>query len=491
MPFRYPIALELEGRGCVVVGGGPVAQQKAEALIQAGARVTVISETFTKALERLGTSNHATLVQRSYSYGDLDGAFLAVAATDDPSVNAEIFREAEEKRVLLNAVDDVAHCHFAVPSIVRRGDFLMTISTGGKAPALSKRLRQELSEQFGEEFETLVDLLGEVREETIGSREVSFETWAERWQVALDHDLIELVREGRTEEAKEIVRDHLTGRPDTPTPPSPRRFLHSAPLSGANSKNLGIAGRVAIVGAGPGDPGLITVRGKALVEGADVVVYDRLVHPDLVSGKRAVYVGKKPGRASASQEEINRLLVRLARSGHQVVRLKGGDPFVFGRGAEEAEALARAGVEFEIVPAPSSAIAAPAYAGIPITDRRHSSSVAITTGHRAEGREVDWKALASAVDTIVILMGMANLGDIAARLIDGGLDPATPSAAVENGTLPDQRVIVSPLSDLARAVADAGIASPATVVVGDVVELSDRIWWFNTMEDGLQKGGAA
>jgi uroporphyrin-III C-methyltransferase len=238
-------------------------------------------------------------------------------------------------------------------------------------------------------------------------------------------------------------------------------------------------GSVAIVGAGPGDPDLITVRGRRAVEAADVIVHDRLVHPALLEGRRTIFVGKEAGGRATSQEAINDLLVRLAGEGLRVVRLKGGDPFVFGRGAEEAEALARAGIDFEIVPAPTSAIAAPAYAGIPVTDRRCASSVAFVTGHGATGpHAIDWSALAAAVDTIVVLMGIRRLPEIAGELLAGGLNPQTPSAAIESGTLESQRVVTAGLCDLAEAAARAGISSPAVVVIGDVVTLRDRIAWF-------------
>jgi uroporphyrin-III C-methyltransferase/precorrin-2 dehydrogenase/sirohydrochlorin ferrochelatase len=458
MPFRYPISLELEGRPCVVIGGGEVAEHKARALLEAGAAVAVISKDYTEGLEQLGRRGEVDLVRKAYSWGDLEDAFLAIAATDDPGVNAEIYEEAEERQVLLNAVDDNEHCHFAVPSIIRRGDFILAISTGGKAPALAKRLRRKLSKQFGREFGALVDSLGQVREETIRERTVDFETWAQRWQEALDHDLLDLIRDGRVEEAQELVRRTLKGDGfPQPSPPTPAR--------------------VYIVGAGPGDPGLITLRGKELLDSADVVVYDRLVHPGLVEGKEAIFVGKEPGRHYVPQDEINSLLIRLAHQRRRVVRLKGGDPFVFGRGSEEAEALAEAGIPFEVVPAPTSAIAALAYAGIPVTDRRFASSVAFVTGHCARG-DIDWKRLATAVDTVVVLMGLSGLAEITRKLIEGGRDPATPAAIVEDGTLPSQRVITAELSELATTAAKAGVKSPGVVVVGEVVRLRERIAWF-------------
>lgn len=234
-------------------------------------------------------------------------------------------------------------------------------------------------------------------------------------------------------------------------------------------------GRVAIVGAGPGAPDLITLRGKALLDAADVVVYDRLVHPSLWAGKAAIDAGKEPGSHRVFQDDINTLLVRLARAGKRVVRLKGGDPFVFGRGAEEAEVLAGEGIQYEVVPAPTSAVAALAAAGIPVTDRRVGSSVAIVTGHCAAGDGVDWHALATAVDTIVVLMGLRHLDDIVRRLIAGGRGGDTPAAVVAQGTLPAQKVVVAPLQGLPSAVRQADLEAPAIIVVGEVVTLRGRI----------------
>ena len=450
MPFAYPIALELTGRRCVVVGGGAVGERKARGLLAAGGRVLVITETATAGLEQLEAAGQVELVRRSYVPGDLAGAFLAVAATEDRATNAQVFAESESAGVLLNAVDDPEHSHFAVPAIVRRGDLLLTVSTGGRAPALASRVRRRLEQHFGPEWGQVVALLGEAREDARAGQAFDLDAWAERWGLALDQDLLGLVRRGRIAEAKELVRACLSeGRP--PAPP---------------------AGRVALVGAGPGDPGLITVRGRELLADADVVVYDRLVDPSLVEGKEAVYVGKEPGRHPVPQDEINEVLLGLARAGKRVVRLKGGDPFVFGRGAEEAEALMGEGIQVEVVPAPTSAVAALAAAGIPVTDRRLGSSFAVVSG---ASEEADWRGLAGAVDTIVILMGLGRLEKIARGLVEGGVPAWRPAAVVAMGTMPGQRVVTAPLVDLADAVARAGLESPATIVVGDVVSLRQRL----------------
>lgn len=451
MAFGYPVSLDVTARRCVVIGSGPLADEKVNGLEEAGAEVVALA---------------------SYSPGDLAGAFLAVVVDPDVELHARVAAEARSERVLLNCMDDVPYCDFAAPSIVRRGDLRISISTGGKAPALAKRLRLKLTEEIDEAYGELVDLLGEVRADTIGTRG-DFETWRQRWQHALDQPLLELLREGRVEEAKELVRRCLTQdalpadrRGDPPLPvrrePEPVR------------SRRWVGGGVSIVGAGPGDPGLITVKGSALLAQCDVVVYDRLVHPDLVEGKRAIYVGKQAGRHCVTQDQTNELLVRLARSGEHVVRLKGGDPFVFGRGAEEARALASAGVPFEVVPAPTSAIAAPAYAGIPVTDRGVASSVAFVTGSTGAGEEPNWRGLATSVDTLVILMANGSLPKIVEELIAGGLAPSTPAAIVENGTLATQRVVECTLADLPSH----RRASPSLVIVGDVAAVGSEVAWF-------------
>lgn len=453
MAFGYPAMLELRGRRCVVIGGGPAAEGKVRGLLDAGGAVTVVAAELEEGLGALAEAGTIEVVRRPYAKGDLEGAFLAIAATEEPDVNASVFEEAERRRVLLNAVDDPSHCHFAAPSVLRRGDLVVALSTGGKAPALAKQLRSKLASELSPEYSTLLDVLGEVRQKALGVRRVDFAEWARRWERAMKHDLLALIKAGRVQEAKDLLW---------------------AELNAGEDEERG-EGFVRIVGAGPGDPSLITVKGKEAVAAADVVVYDRLVNPELIAGKEAVYAGKSPGSHSAPQEEINELLIHLAREGKRVVRLKGGDPFVFGRGAEEAEALAAAGIRFEVIPAPSSAVAAPAAAGIPVTDRRHSSSVAVVTGHCGSSGDVDWRSLARGAETIVILMGMRNIEHIAGELIAGGLSPRTPAAIIENGTLPSQRVLVTDLRSMSVEAQAQGFAAPAVMVVGEVVRLRQRL----------------
>jgi uroporphyrin-III C-methyltransferase/precorrin-2 dehydrogenase/sirohydrochlorin ferrochelatase len=473
VPFQFPLALEITGRRCVVVGGGAVAEVKVRALLDAGAGVVVISEELSPGLAELARRGEIELVERGYRRGDLAGTLL-VFTTGDRSVNAAVFADAEAAGVLCNAHQDSAHCHFACPTVTRRGDLVVAVSTGGRAPTLAGHVRDALSAGLPDEFGALIDLVAEIRQENLAPADT-----AERgrlWRTALDYDVLGLLRSGQWEAARRLLRGVLAGRTGDDPPggiPGPRSFsgepVEEAPVDG---------GRVSIVGAGPGDPDLITVRGRTVLDGADVVVHDRLVHPDLVAGRVAVDVGKEPGRHPVSQDGINALLVALARQGKRVVRLKGGDPFLFGRGSEEAEALAAAGIPFDIVPAPTSALAALAYAGIPATDRRAASSVAIVTGHSADGQVVDWDRLANATDTLVVLMGLGRISEIVDRLVAGGRPPATPAAVISRGTLSDQRVVGAELARIPVAVSAADLPGPALLVIGEVVRLSERIAWF-------------
>jgi uroporphyrin-III C-methyltransferase / precorrin-2 dehydrogenase / sirohydrochlorin ferrochelatase len=464
MPFAFPLALEVTGRRCVVIGSGSVAEAKVRALLDAGAAVVVIGAAAEAGLGELARRGEIELIEREYRRGDLAGALL-VFATSDRALNAAIFAEAEAEGVLCNAHQDSAHCHFASPTVTRRGDLVVAVSTGGRAPTLAGHVRDALAAGLPDEFGALIDLVAEIRAEGIAPADT-----AERgrlWRTALDCDVLGLLGAGQWEAARRVLRGVLAGTVEAGPVAPPPTPATSAP-----------GGWVSIVGAGPGDPDLITVRGRAALAASDIVVHDRLVHPDLFAGRVAVDVGKEPGRHPVPQEGINALLVSLARQGKRVVRLKGGDPFLFGRGAEEAEALAAAGVGFEVVPAPTSALAALAYAGIPATDRRCASSIAVVTGQAASGQAVDWERVATATDTLVVLMGFARLGEIVARLVAAGRDPQTPAAVVSRGTLPDQQVVGAALADISEAAAAAELPGPALLVVGDVVRLSERIAWF-------------
>ncbi len=478
----YPVFLDLRGRRAVVIGGGAVAEQKVLGLLSAGAHVTVVSPETTPRLAELAAAGGIDLRRRPYRSGDLAGAWLAIAGTDDRAANARVWAEAEREGVLLNAVDDLDHCSFIAPAIHREGSITVAVSTSGKSPALAARLRQRVARLVGPAEARLCELLGEMRPE-LAARVTDPHARTALWYRIVDSDVIEFVRRGDMEGARDRINE-LVDQPDTPRlKPGPGTALplRAVPQRAHSSEWEYGTGVVYLVGAGPGDPGLITAKGLAILRSADVVVYDRLVAPSLVAaappGAERVFVGKRPHSSGAdlAQGEINALLVERARRGLRVVRLKGGDPFVFGRGAEECEALHAARVPFQVVPGVTSAIAVPAAAGIPVTHRRLASAFAVVTGHECEGvSNLDWESLAR-VPTLVVLMGLSALPEIIARLLEHGADPDTPAAAIASGTLPAQRVVVATLATLAERVAEEGLEPPATVVFGEVVRVRELL----------------
>ena len=438
MPFGYPVMLELAGRRVVVIGDDAVREGKVDALVAGGA--------------------DDILVLSTWEPSDLDGAFLCVAASRDPEERHAIARACRDRGVLVNVMDDVANCDWAAPAVVRRGDLVMTVSTGGASPALAKKLRRDLEARFGEEWSEVLRVLRAVREETIPLLP-DFTTRAARWADALDVDeAAALVGDGRADELADRLRERLLGRDER--------------------AGRVRTGTVYLVGAGPGDPDLITVRGADVLRRADVIVFDRLASPALLSlapGAERVYAGKEPGRAAMPQAEIAALLVERARGGAAVARLKGGDPFVFGRGGEEALACAAAGVPFEVVPGVTSAVAAPGLAGIPVTHRGVSQSFAVVTGSTAHGDAVDLARVATATDTLVVLMAAGRLAATCRELVGAGRSPLESAAIVQWAGTTDQRHVVGSLEDLPALAAAASIGPPATLVVGPVAALANEL----------------
>ena len=469
----YPVALDLRDRRCVVVGGGSLAEQKVLGLREAGARVTVVSPTLTPALEELARQHAIDVRRRHYRRGDLQGARLAIAATEDRAINPAVFAEAEELGIPLNAVDDVPHCSFIAPAIHREGPITVTVSTAGKSPAMAVRLRERIAKIVTPADGQLVDLLGSLRPE-IAARLPDAAVRARLWYEIVDSDVIAYLRRSDVSGARDRV-ESLVQQAEGPGAPARAAEGGDPPaLAGAPGPGL-----VYLVGAGPGDPGLLTVRGLELLRSADAVVYDRLVPAALVELARdsaeRFFVGKHPEDGGVPQSRIAELLVELAHKHAVVVRLKGGDPFVFGRGAEECEALRDAGVPFAVVAGVTAAVAAPGSAGIPLTHRDHASGFAVITGHECEGpTDLDWSALAR-MPTLVVLMGLRGLSDIAERLMAHGAAAGTPAAVIAHGTLPDERVVVATLGTIAAEAALAVLEAPATLVVGEVVRVRERI----------------
>lgn len=414
--WPLPIFVALGDVPVTVVGAGAVAERKIATLLEAGALLTVIAPEATPAIQAWAAEGALSLRPRAYRGGDLRGARLAYAATSRAEVNRAVRVEARAEGIWLNAVDQPDLCDFITPAVVRRGDLTIAISTNGRAPGFAKSIREQLERQFGPEYQA------------------------------------------RVEEAA-AARDHAV---ETAVPSRP-------------------AGRVALVGAGPGDPELLTLKGRRLLECADTIVYDALVSPRLLDFCRPeaelVYVGKRDSRHTLPQGEINQLLIARARANRRVVRLKGGDPFIFGRGGEEAEALAEAGIDYEVVPGVSAGVAVPAYAGIPLTHRDFTSELVFLTGHEclANRSPIDWSRYGRSSASLVIFMGVHNLEKIARLLLEHGREPACPVAVIENGTTDAQRTVVAPLVSIADAARAAGIRPPALIVVGQVVSMRERL----------------
>jgi uroporphyrin-III C-methyltransferase/precorrin-2 dehydrogenase/sirohydrochlorin ferrochelatase len=444
-----------------VVGGGKVALQKVGPLLSAGADVTVVSPELTGELEALRDAKRIRWIPRRYVPGDLSGAFLAFAAVDDPSLSGEVLREARERGVLFNAVDHDPHCMFHVPATLARGDLKIAISSGGKSPALAAELKTRLSAAIGEEVTRFLAALGELRPRVLSR----FPSDAERRKAVFSA----LVRSFRWAAA--------FSPPDVPSPPVPQgKDPEGAAAPFTPGGRPAERGKVYLVGAGPGSGGLLTLRALQLIRTADEVHFDRLVGPEVLalipSRTPRIFVGKEVG--SSERPDTGRLLVSAARAGKAVVRLKGGDPHVFGRGGEEMLALLRAGVGFEVVPGVSALNAVPAAAGIPVTFRGISRELVVRSGYRQEEPYPPASHSGRTEGTTYLyFMTVGRLSEIVEELLSEGVDPETPAAIVQRGTLPDQEVLLAPLGQLTARAARAGLKPPAMVIAGDVVRFAN------------------
>ncbi|WP_405230195.1 siroheme synthase CysG [Lentisalinibacter sediminis] len=457
-----PVFLRLHDVPCLIVGGGETASRKFRLLAAAGARVTVVAPTLTAELDRTRRDEALVHIDSEFEPSHLDAQQLVIAATADRSLNRWVAELADGRGVLCNVVDDPQACRFIMPAIVDRSPIMIAISSGGTAPVLVRRLREKIETLLPARIGTLAALAGRWRSRVVGRLR---EGGARRrfWERVFSGPASDAALAGRAEEADRLIA----------------RTLASA-AAGSDRPAAGIAW---LVGAGPGDPGLLTLRALQVAQEADVVLYDRLVSPEVLELTRRdaerIPVGKTPGGHCVSQEEISALLVRLVGEGRKVCRLKGGDPFIFGRGGEEAEALVAAGLPFEVVPGITAAAACGAYAGIPLTHREHSQSVVMITAHGKESIDrLDWPSLARDRQTLAFYMGVGRLGAIRARLLQHGRAPATPVAIVENGSLPGQRVLRGTLTELATLAERYEVQAPAILFVGEVAALAGRLSWF-------------
>ena len=479
----YPVMLEVRDRACLVVGGGGVALRKAQGLVEEGARVTVVAPNVVAPLAGMAEEGRLRIESRRYAAGEAVSYALVFAATDDREVNARVFTDADNAGVWVNVADDPELCSFHLPGRVRRGPLQLAIASAGHAPFAVRRLRQLLERRFGAEWAEWVAAASRFRDHVyeLGVEPAEQETLFDRFfRATVDPERWRARVPTAAEEAEWLAApvDHLEHR------------IGGEKNGSAACRDDGLGeGFVSLVGAGPGCSGLLTIRGLQRLSDADAVVYDRLAAPALPCSLGPEVelhpVGKRPGLHPMPQEEINALLVRLARRGLRVVRLKGGDPYVFGRGGEEAEVLDAEGVAFEVIPGVTSGVAAMAWAGIPVTHRREAVRLTLLTAHEAvksDGPQVRWDLLAQDEHaTIVGYMGVTALPEVVRKLVDAGMDPAMPAAMVEQGTTAAQRKVVSTLAELPSAVVEAGLQPPALFVIGPTIPHTANLDWFSRL----------
>ncbi len=464
-----PIFLKLTGRKALVVGGGPVAARKAELILAAGPVLTVVAPELSRAMRDLIATHPIEWLPREFAESDLEGMKLALAATDSAAVNHAVFKAAEARDIPVNVADQPELCSFILPAIVDRSPAIVAISTGGRSPVLARYLKSLLERQLPFGLPNFTALLGDVRNKVKATLKDS-EQRRRFWDHVIDGPIGDAALAGQLDDARRRIHEELDCWDEE-----------------ARAK-----GSVYLIGAGPGDPELLTLRGQRLLQRADVVLYDRLIPTRLLELCRReaelIYVGKQAKSHVVSQQTIGELLVAHALQGKCVARLKGGDPFVFGRGGEELADLIAAGIDFQVVPGISAANGCAAYAGIPLTHRDHAAGVSFWTGHMKDGvLQLPWAQMSVTNHTHVFFMGLKSLPRIAEQLCLHGLDPETPAAMISAGTTPAQKVVVASISALPERAAQADLPSPALLIVGDVVGLHDQIGWFAGAELPLDR----
>jgi uroporphyrin-III C-methyltransferase / precorrin-2 dehydrogenase / sirohydrochlorin ferrochelatase len=458
----FPLFFDLTGQKVLVVGGGEVALRKISLLERSGASISVVAPDIAPELMARAAAGKLKLFIREFSPDDLQGARLVIVATSQRALNRWVASLSDSRGIPVNVVDDARASRFIVPAIIDRDPVLVAVSTGGDSPVLARRLRERLEALIPARIGELATWLKTLRET---SRRKLRDTGERR-------RFFEAIVDGAA--ARRFIAGDSRGATGIA-----RRLL--ATTSAAPRAD----GEVILVGAGPGDPELLTLKALRALQDADVILHDRLVPAAVLDLARRdaarICVGKAAGNIGSTQQEINALLIEHASRGKRVVRLKGGDPFVFGRGGEELQALAAARINFSVVPGITAALGAAAYAGIPLTHRDHAQSVSFVTGHSLEpGKEPDWRALAMSGATAVFYMGLARLDHIVERLLEHGAADTRPAAIVAQGTTPDQRVIAATLATIRGLAAGANLQPPALLIVGEVAALHSSLAWFNS-----------
>ncbi len=456
----FPIFLNIKDRPCLVVGGGDVAARKVTLLCKAGGQVTVVAPYLCDRLSIQYQRGEIRHQQRGFEPDDVAGNLIVIAATDDEELNRRVSELAKQQNIAVNVVDQPALCSFTMPSIVDRSPVVIAVSTGGASPVLARLLRARLETLIPAAYGRLARLVEGFRQQV----KQRFATSDERrrfWEGVLQGPIAEMLLAGQE--------------------PAARRALEQAMAQAHTGE---VTGEVYLVGAGPGDPDLLTFRALRLMQQADIILYDRLVSPEILDLTRRdadrIYVGKERSKHAVPQAEINELLVELANKGKRVLRLKGGDPFIFGRGGEEIDRLTDEGIPFQVVPGITAAAGCASYAGIPLTHRDYSQSCVFVTGHLKDGTtDLNWETLTQPQQTVVIYMSLAGLEIICRELIVHGLPEATPAALIEQGTTQQQRVLIGDLATLPGIVKAAEVRAPTLVIIGKVVELHKKLAWFH------------
>ena len=460
----FPFFMELSKQPVLLIGGGEVAERKLDLLLKANASVTIVSPEFTSYIEELFVNKNINPIKDYYNIKYLNSSSFAfvIAATNDESLNEQVAKDANDNKILVNVVDKPKICDFIFPSILERGPITVAVSTGGSSPVLARMLRTKLETMIPGAYGRLAKIVSEnripVRKKLVNSKSNGI-----FWEQMLNGKFLELVLSGQDEEAV--------------------KFLNIE-IDNFDEQKKG-EGEVYLVGAGPGDPDLLTFRALRLMQQADVALYDRLVHPSIIDLIRRdaekIYVGKQRDNHTIRQEEINELLVKYAKEGKRVLRLKGGDPFIFGRGGEEIDSLVDNNISFQVVPGITSASGCSAYSGIPLTHRDHAQSCIFVTGHLKEGKlDLNWEKLIQPNQTIVFYMGLVSIDIICSQLIKFGLDPKTPCALVEQGTTRNQKVYTSTVDEMNNLVEQEKPSAPTIFIIGHVVTLRDKLNWYKS-----------
>jgi uroporphyrin-III C-methyltransferase / precorrin-2 dehydrogenase / sirohydrochlorin ferrochelatase len=455
-----PIFLDLRDRRCVVIGGGETAARKCGLLLECGARVTLVHPgELVSAFKELREQDRITHQRQAFDTNLLDSVVLVISAAEDDVIDSLVYQAAKARNLPVNVVDKPALCSFVLPAILDRSPMIVAVGTGGASPVLARLLRARLETLIPASYGKLAQLAERFREQV----KAKFSYPPQRrifWEKVLQGPVAELVFSGKEQEAESVLQTTL-----------------------AQETNSAPTGEVYLVGAGPGNPDLLTFRALRLMQQADVIVHDNLVTKEILDMCRRdaerIYVGKKRADHALRQDDINLLLVKLAKEGKRVLRLKGGDPFIFGRGGEEIETLAEHNVLFQVVPGITAAAGVASYAGIPLTHRDHAQSVVFVTGHlKDDSINLDFDAIAKSNQTIVIYMGLQGLPVLSRELMKHGLAASTPAAIVQQGTTVHQRVVTGTLETLPAIAVKAQLKAPTLIIVGSVVSLHDKLKWF-------------